>query len=216
LNTSHFFSREELNIAAIAPQTRALGPGLRAVIWVQGCPLNCKGCIAPTWIPYKPANIMTVDDILAKIKISEVDGITFSGGEPIEQAEALAELSVRIRQIKDVDLICFTGYQYERLRNSPPNPGVTKLLAQIDVLIDGPYVQSKNDSIGLRGSSNQRIIYLTERLRKYMLEFQKRNVEVSIADGEMSLIGIPTPEIKSAMDHITRTDMERMMHHERL
>lgn len=104
------------------------------------------------------------------------------------------------RKKKDLNLICFTGYRYERLLNHPPNPGVVKLLNEVDVLIDGPYIQSLNDSIGLRGSSNQRVIHLTSKLKSYDLESQNRKIEVRITDGELAFVGIPTPEIRAAVE----------------
>ncbi len=82
----------------------------------------------------------------------------------------------------------------------PQNSGVMKLIELIDVLIDGPYVQSKNDSIGLRGSSNQRVLHLTSRLKRFDLETQRRRVEVKIRDGELSFVGIPSPNFKAAVD----------------
>jgi anaerobic ribonucleoside-triphosphate reductase activating protein len=133
----------------------------------------------------------------------------------MEQAAGLAALARLARQKRDLDLICFTGYRYERLLKSPPNVGVPDLLAEVDVLIDGPFIQSLNDSVGLRGSSNQRIIHMTSRLKGYDLESGTRTIEISVTDGELSLIGIPTPGILSAM---TRTDVdtERMGYDERL
>lgn len=188
-----------LNVASIAPRTQALGPGTRAVVWVQGCPLNCPGCVAPEWIPFVPATQFTPQQILERLDLDEISGLTFSGGEPMEQAAGLAALARLARQKKDLDLICFTGYRYERLVKNPPNPGVPELLEQVDVLIDGPFVQALNDSKGLRGSSNQRVIHLTSRLRGYDFESQTRAVEITITDGELAFVGIPTPEIMSAL-----------------
>jgi anaerobic ribonucleoside-triphosphate reductase activating protein len=203
-----------LNVAAISNGTHALGPGLRAVVWVQGCPLNCKGCLATDWIPFEPASLMTAEQIVGQLNVDCLDGITYSGGEPMEQAEGLTNLSTMIRKIKDINIISFTGYRYERLLNDPPNPGVANLLSVLDVLIDGPYIESQNDSLGLRGSSNQRIIYLTPRLKDYNLETQKRRVEVTVSDGEFALVGIPTPEMKSAMDIARQAGKERIGYHE--
>jgi anaerobic ribonucleoside-triphosphate reductase activating protein len=198
-----------LNIAAIAPRTKALGPGTRAAVWVQGCPLNCPGCIAPNWIPFKAATILSPNEILSKLDLEILDGLTFSGGEPMEQAAALAILVKLIRKEKNLSLICFTGYRYERLIRTPPNKGVEALLSEVDVLIDGPYIQAQNDSIGLRGSANQRIIHLTPRLQDHMLDSQKRSMEVTITDGELTFIGIPTPGMRTAMDHASKAVAER-------
>ena len=128
----------------------------------------------------------------------------------MEQAAGLAELIRLARQKKDLDLICFTGYRYERLLDNPPNRGVTELLAEVDVLIDGPYIQSLNDSIGLRGSSNQRVIHLTSELRKHDLEAGARHVEITVTDGELAFVGIPTPGMTLALGGDPHANLERM------
>ena len=205
----------QLNIAAMASCTLALGPGPRAVIWVQGCPLSCRGCLAPEWIPFIPATLMTPEQVLGKLDLDRISGLTFSGGEPMEQAAGLAALARLARQKKNLDLICFTGYRYERLLKTPPNQGVAALLAEVDVLIDGPFVSSLNDSVGLRGSSNQRVIHLTSRLAAYDFESDTRKVEITVSDGELAFIGIPTPGILSALKR-ANADIERMEYDERL
>jgi anaerobic ribonucleoside-triphosphate reductase activating protein len=199
----------ELNIAAITGRTKVLGPGLRAAIWVQGCPLHCRGCIAPGWIPFVPAMRLTPEAILQRLNLDELEGISLSGGEPMLQAAGLAELVRGARQRKDLNIICFTGYRYEQLVKDPPRTGVAELLAQIDVLIDGPYVEALNDSVGLRGSSNQRVIHLTRRLIHHDFESHKRTFDVTIVDGEMSFVGVPTPDIVSAMKRVSHTGKER-------
>lgn len=201
---------EILNIAAIAARTQALGPGTRAAIWVQGCPLKCPGCVAPEWIPFVLAMKLTPQEILERLDLDTITGLTLSGGEPMEQAAGLAALARLARAERELDLICFTGYRYERLVNNPPNSGVAALLAEVDVLIDGPFIQSLNDSKGLRGSSNQRIIHLTSKLREHDFESQTRNIEITITDGELAFIGIPTPGIMSAMRRANYAGPERM------
>lgn len=205
----------QLNIAAIAAHTQALGPGVRAAVWVQGCPLHCRGCLAPDWIPFLPAILMTPEQILAGLDLAEISGLTFSGGEPMAQAAGLAELARLARQKKDLNLICFTGYRYEYLLQTPPNPGVEELLAEIDVLIDGPFVQSLQGSVGLRGSTNQRVFHLTSRLKDYDFETSTRKVELTVTDGELTFVGIPTPDVLSAFKGVN-VGMERMAQDERL
>lgn len=206
----HFEKAYVLNIAAIAARTQALGPGPRGAIWVQGCPLHCAGCLAPNWIPFVPATQLKPEEVLERLDLDSITGMTFSGGEPMEQAAGLAELIRLARGKKDLDLICFTGYRYEKLLKNPPNEGVAELLAEVDVLIDGPFVQALNDSRGLRGSSNQRIIHLTAKLKEYNLESQTRTVEITVTDGELAFIGIPTPGVISAMRRANDVGIERM------
>jgi anaerobic ribonucleoside-triphosphate reductase activating protein len=193
----------------MAPRTQALGPGTRAAVWVQGCPLKCPGCVAPEWIPFVPAMMLTPEEILERLDLDAISGLTFSGGEPMEQAAGLAALARLARQKKDLDLICFTGYRYERLVKNPPNQGVAALLEEVDVLIDGPFVQSLNDSRGLRGSTNQRVIHLTSNLMSYDFESQLRAVEITITDGELAFIGIPTPDVMSALKKADYAGTER-------
>jgi anaerobic ribonucleoside-triphosphate reductase activating protein len=198
-----------LNIAAFTHCTQALGPGLRAVIWVQGCPLHCPGCVSPDWIPFIPALHFTPEEIVEKFDFTTISGLTISGGEPMEQAADLAVVARLVRKKNDLNIICFTGYRYEQLLKTPPNAGVADLLAEIDLLIDGPYVQSRAASVGLRGSSNQRFIHLTTRLAGYDFASEKRKVEINVSNGILEFIGIPTPGIKSAMDHAQLSALER-------
>ena len=194
-----------LNIAATCAATETLGPGLRAVAWVQGCPFRCAGCIAPEWIPDHPAELMTpralADRLLAD---PAVVGLTFSGGEPMQQAAGLAETIALARRGRDLTLICFTGYRLERLRTRPPGGGVARLLAQVDVLVDGLYVQELDDDRGLRGSTNQRVHHLTDRLRAsdYDFEGRARAVEVRLTSDDIQMIGLPTRATTVALDAV--------------
>jgi anaerobic ribonucleoside-triphosphate reductase activating protein len=182
-----------LNLAALQARTRALGPGERFALWVQGCALRCPGCLAPEWLPQVEATRVSVA-ALARQVLSEpgLRGLTFSGGEPMLQAWALAALVRTVRRERPaLDVICFSGYRYERLRAQPPGSGVAALLAQVDLLIDGAYVAALNDGRGLRGSRNQRFIHLSDRLSGIDFASQPRRVEAHLAAGEAFLVGIP-------------------------
>jgi len=198
-----------LRVAAIARQTHALGPGLRAALWVQGCPFHCKGCLAPEWLPFTGGIQMTTEQVVKELLFNDVTGLTFSGGEPMEQAHGLAEVARLARQIRELNIICFTGYRYDSLRSTPPSKGVNALLEQIDVLIDSPYIAALHSPKGLRGSSNQNIIHLTSRLKNYDLETQTRQVEIAIENNSVSMIGIPSPSLLTSLNEIAAMSIQK-------
>jgi anaerobic ribonucleoside-triphosphate reductase activating protein len=191
-----------LNVAAWWSGTSALGPGWRFGLWVQGCPFHCAGCLAPEWIPQVEAQRVMVAD-LAEMVLSDaqITGLTYSGGEPMLQAGALAELAVRVRRRRPwLDVICFTGYRYEELLAAPPDAGVSALLGQVDLLVDGPYAARLNDDRGLRGSRNQRFIPLSGRLAGIDLASRPRRVEVHLQDGQAFLVGVPPRDFSLAWE----------------
>jgi anaerobic ribonucleoside-triphosphate reductase activating protein len=165
------------------------------VAWVQGCPLHCRGCIAPDWIPPEPSRQVHAHQLAAELLAdSQVTGFTFSGGEPMAQAAALAEVIRFARRHRDLSLICFTGFRLSQLRARPPGPGVPELLAQTDVLIDGPYVAAKNDDRGLRGSANQQVHFLTGKLTHARTELGAgpRRAEIRLRGDSALLVGVPS------------------------
>ncbi|MFD7657961.1 4Fe-4S single cluster domain-containing protein [Actinosynnema sp. NPDC059797] len=193
----------QLNVADTCVGTRALGPGWRSVVWVQGCPLDCAGCVAPDWVPDRPSRLVSpaglADELLAD---PAVTGLTLSGGEPMAQAAGLAELVGLARARRELDVVCFTGFTVEVLRDRPPGPGVADLLALVDVLVDGPYVARRDDGRGLRGSDNQRVHHLTDRLRGSGYDFagRPRSVEVRVRDRGALLVGVPTAGVLRRFD----------------
>jgi len=190
-----------INVAEICPATRALGPGLRAVLWVQGCPFHCEGCIAKEWITLKENKLLPVEEVVEKLlSIPEVTGITFSGGEPMLQAKGLFEVASLAKQKRKLNIICFTGYEYKHLRTRPPSKWVSRFLETIDVLIDGQYVRALNDNKGMRGSSNQRINFLTDELIGIDFEKQIRTNEIQILEGQALLIGVPPKQMLLAFE----------------
>jgi anaerobic ribonucleoside-triphosphate reductase activating protein len=196
----------KLHIAETCVGTRALGPGLRSVVWVQGCPFRCQGCIAPEWIPFRQAREIGSAELAAELLADPgIAGFTFSGGEPMSQAAGLAQLATMARKQRDLTLICFTGYRLAELRTRPPGAGVAELLAQVDVLIDGRYVSARNDGRGLRGSANQQVHFLTERLRHAEPELTggQRRAEIRIRDRSALLVGVPGPGVSDAFDLAT-------------
>jgi anaerobic ribonucleoside-triphosphate reductase activating protein len=193
---------DQLFLAAIKLGTHALGPGNRAAIWVQGCPFHCRECISPDWI--KPGVETTnIQDIVDEIKKApNIDGLTISGGEPMAQAKALTNLVQLVKAFReDINIICFTGYRYQDLIQRPPTPDIKGFLNEIDVLIDGPYIASKNDNIGLRGSSNQTIHFLTEKLTDFDFDNQPRKIEIEFHEGQAFIVGIPIRNFRKTWDY---------------
>ncbi|MBN1372552.1 MAG: radical SAM protein [Anaerolineaceae bacterium] len=183
--------------------TTVLGPGKRSVLWVQGCPFHCAGCIAPDWIPFRPANAVNpVEAAGYLLSDPEVTGITLSGGEPMMQALPLARLLEAAQRIRPVNVVVYTGFRYEDLHKHPPVVGVHRLLEMVDVLIDGPFIQKLNDNKGVRGSSNQRILRLTNKLDGFDFEDQPRSIELRVQNGQILIIGVPDNHLLQTLDQI--------------
>ncbi len=178
-----------LNLAAFLPRSRANGPGLRSVLWVQGCSLRCDGCFNPGFQPFAGGYESTVDEVIALLLAQpDTEGVSFSGGEPFAQAAALAEVAEAVRA-SDKGVMIFTGYEAATLQASS-NPGVQRLLAAADLLAAGPYRRDLPQRHPLLASTNQELLYLTERYRS--VELGPRRSEFRIgADGGVSVTGFP-------------------------
>ncbi|MBL8343972.1 MAG: radical SAM protein [Rubrivivax sp.] len=158
-----------LNLAATAGHSLANGPGARAVLWVQGCSLHCKGCHnARTWAP-EPRRLATVDSVLAWFKSKPgLRGLTLSGGEPFEQALALAAISREVRAL-GADVITFSGFTLEEIERGA-RPHAEALLRETDLLVDGRFLRDQPTTLPLRGSANQRLHFLSARIRPDEIE----------------------------------------------
>lgn len=152
----------EITVAETSSACRTLGPGVRYVLWVQGCPLSCPGCVSPQWLPFTGGTRVPVGDLAAEILGTDRDGLTISGGEPFSQAMALVALITEIRRHRDLSVMCYTGYSLAHLRRSR-DPAVHELLESLDLLVDGPYIAARHGDLRWRGSDNQRIHLLTDR-----------------------------------------------------
>lgn len=155
---------QKLNVADWEQLSVANGPGQRFVLWVQGCPFSCPNCFNRDFAPFVDRHQMTVDEVAATIQqVPNIEGVTFSGGEPMSQAEALCRLSQRL-QTSRLSIVCYTGFTIEELRLQT-DPWVHRLLGCVDVLIDGRYDETKHANLTWRGSTNQRVHFLTDRYR---------------------------------------------------
>src|SRR5262249_38761459 len=132
-----------LQVAQVVPCTEAEGPGRRFALWFQGCPLRCPGCCNPEMLPFHGGQAQPLGDVVCQLREAaaahDLEGITLLGGEPLAHAAGGAVLA---RAAHDIGLtvMVFTGYTLEEAR-AFPEPAVRELLAETDILVDGPYVR---------------------------------------------------------------------------
>jgi anaerobic ribonucleoside-triphosphate reductase activating protein len=171
--------------------TKTLGPNLRYGLWVQGCQKRCNGCMSPNSLSFAGGEPVLIDVLAAEImNIPNIEGITISGGEPFEQAKALADLVIKIRNHRDFGVIVYTGYLYNELES---RENCTAFIKEIDLLIDGSYVASLDDGKSLRGSSNQKVIDISGRYSQYLSTHygvSGRNSEIRFYNEEIMIVGI--------------------------
>ncbi len=153
---------KELRIAGTIQDSIVDGPGIRYVIFTQGCPHHCPGCHNPQTHDFAGGHIADVEQILESIRQNPLlSGVTFSGGEPFCQAEALVPVAEAVKAMHK-HLMIYTGYLYEQLLKME-EPGVQRLLELADVLVDGPFLMAeRNLTLQYRGSENQRVIDLAK------------------------------------------------------
>ena len=167
----------KFNVASINTCTEAEGPYKRLCIWFQGCNIHCPGCCNPDYQAFEARHIMSLEELMAVIKEAktrfEIEGVTYSGGEPTCQQN----LSLLTKEIKSLGLgvISFTGRTYE---------DVPEIFEGCDVVLDGSFKADLPETKRrLLGSENQRIICLTERYKDCInIWFADHNkvVEVSV------------------------------------
>lgn len=169
----------KFNVASINLCTEVEGPNKRLTIWFQGCNIHCKGCCNPDYQPLVPKHILSLDNLLQLVKEARdkfgIEGVTYSGGEPTLQ-QNLPKLTEGIRAL-GLGVISFTGRNFEDVKD---------VLVGCDVVLDGAYVEGLRDTERrILGSTNQRVICLTERYPDCEAWFSAephRTVEVNVAD----------------------------------
>lgn len=182
-----------IRLAQLIERTHTLGPGRRTGVWVQGCPLRCRGCITPQFLPETGGWAKTIADLAAEIlAVEDSEGLTFSGGEPFAQAGPLADLVDEVRRRRDLSVMSYTGYRLEHLRDHG-EADQRRLLDRLDLLVDGPYLPERHAALRWRGSSNQRLHVLTERHAHLLDEpDESAGIETVVRhDGSIDVIGVP-------------------------
>jgi anaerobic ribonucleoside-triphosphate reductase activating protein len=156
---------DTIRIAGIVNESIVDGPGIRYTIFVQGCAHKCKGCQNPQTHDFNGGKLVKIDDIINDIKqYKYIDGITLSGGDPFSQPKQCAKLLKLIKEETGLNVWCYTGFTFEELMRMQSDD-IKEMLENIDVLVDGRYVEELSSlELRFRGSSNQRIIDIPKTL----------------------------------------------------
>ncbi|MGK7941486.1 MAG: 4Fe-4S single cluster domain-containing protein [Crocosphaera sp.] len=180
-----------LNIMGYVDESQVNGPGCRAVVWLQGCSRECGGCFNLDSWSFEINQLKSVDELVEKITSNpRHEGVTFSGGEPFWQAQELAELARQIKA-KGLNVMSFTGFTLEQLQSESAPMGSQDLLSQLDILIDGAYIESLaiNSPNSPVSSSNQRV-HLFNLSLKDRINWASDQTEVHIfKDGSRLITG---------------------------
>lgn len=202
-----------LQVAQIVACTEAEGPGRRFALWFQGCPLRCPGCCNPEMLPFHGGRATRIDDVLQQLECAirehELEGVTLLGGEPLAHA-AGAVVVARAAHEQGLNVMAFTGYNLEDVRTMP-DTAVQELLAEIDILVDGPYVREQPETRRRWiGSSNQRIHFLTDRCRADDPRWEQANtLEIRLRNGELTVNGFPARSAVGLWKRPTRREEVR-------
>jgi len=156
-----------IRLSGIAHESLVNGPGIRRVLFSQGCRHNCEGCFNNDTHSFDGGKLENMDELLEDIRKNPLlKGVTFSGGDPLEQAEKFAYIAEKIKD-KGLNSWCYTGYTFEYiLKHKYERTGWNDLLNNLDVMVDGKFdLNKKNQRLKFRGSSNQRIIDVQESIK---------------------------------------------------
>lgn len=182
-----------LQLNAFLPRSRANGPGVRAVVWVQGCSLGCPGCFNPESHAFNVGERVSVTDLVRRIQGLEgsIEGVTISGGEPFQQRAAVTSLLHRIKAETKLSVIVFTGFTWSEIQAMRDR----EILAYVDVLIAGRYDETQRLARGLRGSANKTLHFLTERYTIEDINATPAAEVIITPDGAVIVSGIRPPSV---------------------
>ncbi len=169
----------DIRINSYIPVTKVEGVGTRFAIWVQGCSIRCDDCANKHMWNFNGGNLYKVNDFINIIKSykDKIEGITFLGGEPLNQIIPVIEICKAVQKF-GLSVILFTGYEYE---NQKDNKNFQELIKYVDILIDGKYERDKTDfSRPWVGSSNQNYYFLSDRYNQSVISEYKNKIEIRI------------------------------------
>ena len=192
-----------LHLARRSNSCTVLGSGVRAVLWVQGCPLRCSGCVASETLPFTDGEVVQVSRLAEDfVALQGIEGLTFSGGEPMAQAAALTELVDQVRAPQICPSFAIRAFPSITFR-SKGTPAHHELIERLDILIDGPYLRRRHTDLRWRGSDNQRVHFLSPRYRHLAEMVEERGSWIEFewdAQDSLHWMGIPPLGFRNAFE----------------
>ena len=156
-----------VKIAGAKKHSSVNGPGVRYVLFMQGCSHHCPGCQNPETHDISEGVEMEIEDVVSDILATRyLDGLTLSGGDPLFQSEASFEIARRVKE-SGLDIWMYTGWTFEQIMDGKAGQKAKEVLSFIDVLVDGPYVEAlRSEDVIWRGSTNQHLVDVKKSLEK--------------------------------------------------
>ena len=207
---------KKLRLHAIIERSKVNGPGERLTIWTQGCAKACKGCFNPETWAFESGELWEPTSLAARVRELDPQGLTLTGGDPLEQPEALAEFLAALHEpdgsllILPLGILCFTGYTVEEIEvlEGLYGEAARRCVDMIDVLIDGRFVEAQRVDHVLAGSSNQRFHWLCRENRgeariprQTILTDQEVELHAGAEIGVLEVTGFP---------NVDRRDLSRL------
>lgn len=179
LNISHLQTTNTIRVAGIIEESIVDGPGVRMVVFTQGCKHKCPGCHNPETHDFSSGYDLNIEGIISRLKENPMlSGITLSGGDPFEQSQACSILAKKVKEL-DYNVVAYSGYTYEELVKKDKH---LQLLQYVDILIDGKFDIDKKDlTLSFRGSSNQRILIRDKGKGSFCFKEQKEPTTLFLA-----------------------------------
>lgn len=149
-----------IRLAGIAENSLVNGKGLRKVFFSQGCSHHCEGCFNQHTWEFAGGRMFDMDELVQKVRDEPfLDGVTFSGGDPFQQADKFAYLAKKLHEA-NINIWAYTGYTFEELMKlAQTNPHIKQMINNVDVIVDGRFMKDKmSENLKYCGSSNQRVI----------------------------------------------------------
>lgn len=162
----------DYRILDIVEGTSVDGPGLRTSIYFAGCRHCCKGCHNPQSWDFDAGKLVSSEEIIEIVRYNDFN-VTLSGGDPLYHPKKIADLCRRIKEELGKEIWCYTGFTWEYII---ADTSFSELLQWVDVVVDGPFIESLRDtSLRFRGSSNQRIVDVRKSIAEGKAVMKKYN-----------------------------------------